>query len=127
MAGLTWDAPPEQVFGQMGRVYRDAVTRGVRAICDRYAPEIENWMMDNARWEDRTGDARQSLRAAVEELTNGYIELLLAHGMFYGWYLEGINPNTMTPMANAGQWDIINPALDHFGPRIWDEIVRMLR
>lgn len=127
MAGLVWTNPPDVLLPTLGQRYRDAVQRGVRAIANRYAPEIENWLRDNAPWTDRTGNARQSLHVAVTELANGYVELVLAHGVEYGWYLEGINPATMTPMANAGEWAVIDPALDVYGPVIWARVVELVR
>ena len=126
MAGFVWQSPPSRAFPALAEAYVTRVRAGARAIAQRYKPEIENWMRDNARWTDRTANARQSLHAEVDDLTDSLLELVIAHGMEYGWYLEGINPEGMTPMENAGRYNVIDPAIDVFAPRIWADIQRML-
>lgn len=128
--GLTWQNPPERAWPELAEAYRQAIERGIYAIAQRWAPEIENWMVANRPWTDRTGNARATLHVAVEPPTlaavRGMVELVLAHGMDYGFYLEGWDPIHNREMQNAGQWAIIAPALDQFGPRIWADVVRML-
>jgi len=77
-------------------------------------------MKANAPWVDRTGAARQSLRAEVEPPTAAQVqqmvELILAHGVEYGVFLE---------LKNAGAFAIINPTLDAAAPKIWADIRRL--
>ena len=82
----------------------------------RYQAEIETWMKTNARWIDRTGNARQSLYAEVTRLTDSVL-LAFDHGMDYGFYLE---------LSHAGRYAIIAPALDEFAPRIWRDVKALL-
>lgn len=59
-------------------VYRFAVTG---------ANQLEAYAKENARWQDRTGDARRRLKGSTLEIENGY-KLKLAHGVDYGIWLE---------------------------------------
>lgn len=112
-----WDVTPEQAFGELTQAYIAAIRRGVQAIAQRRAPEIEAWMKQNASWTDRTGNARQTLNTTIEEISLDMVNIILAHGVEYGIYLE---------LANAGNYAIIAPALDHWGPIIWRDVQQML-
>ncbi len=116
--GITWQVPPSRAWADLADAYVTAIHKGVRAIAQRWAPEIANWMKDGAPWTDRTGNARQTLYTAVEEVVNQMVTIILSHGVYYGIFLE---------LRNAGRFAIVNPALDHFAPLIWDDVVRMLR
>ena len=115
--GFQWIRPPEQAFSELTEAYVAAIHRGVLAIAKGYAPEIENWMKSNAPWTDRTGNARQSLYTEVNQVVSSMVELVLSHGVSYGVYLE---------LCNAGRYAIIDPAIDHFAPILWSEVVGML-
>lgn len=117
MPGLTWQTPPQRAFAELAGNYRQTIERGIYAICQSRAPEIEQWMKDNAPWTDRTGNARQALYTEVNWMVGEMIELIMAHGMDYGIYLE---------LRNAGRYAIIAPTLDRFGPLIWADVRRML-
>jgi hypothetical protein len=102
----------------LAEAYASALHRGVYAICQRWAPEIANWMKDEAPWTDRTGNARQTLYTEVTQVVNQMVTVILSHGVHYGIYLE---------LCNAGRYAIINPALDEFGPKVWADVEAMLR
>jgi hypothetical protein len=117
VSGFRWDVPPEQAFPEMAQAYMSAIHMGVFSIIQRWAPEIENWMKQNAPWTDRTGNARQTLHTEIDDVVNTMVKLTLAHGVNYGIFLE---------LCNAGRYAIVNPALDHFAPKIWSDVQRML-
>ncbi len=124
---ITWDITPEMMLQQLTEQYISAIEQAIENLLKSYAPTIETWMRDNAPWTDRTGDARQGLVTQVHRAVGNYVLVELAHSVDYGTYLEGWNPKTNSPMENAGQWSIIEPALDHFGPLIWNDLISMLR
>ncbi len=126
-SGIVWQVKPEDAFPALAQAYASALHRGVVAICQKWGPQIENWMRSNHPWVNRTANAEQALHTALNEVVNRMVELTLSHGVYYGWYLEGINPKTMSPMQNAGRWSVIEPALDRFAPLIWADVQRMLR
>ncbi len=94
-----------------------AVRAGVHGVCQRWVPEIENWMKSNRPWTDRTSAAVQSLHSEVNPPTAAQvadvIEVVMAHGVEYGVYLE---------YSHIRKYAIVLPALDHFAPLIWRDI-----
>lgn len=56
---------------------------------DRLADRMENYARTNARWQDRTGDARAGLKAIVVDATNGSgFTIAFGHSVYYGYFLE---------------------------------------
>ena len=117
MAGIRWTVPPQAAWEALAGNYRAAIERGIVAIAQRWSPEIENYMKANAPWTDRTGNARQALYTEVNHVTGVMVEIILAGGVEYMIFLE---------LRNAGRFAIINPSLDYFAPRIWNDVRRML-
>ena len=116
-SGYFWVQTPTEAFGQLYYAYTDAILRGIMAIANRRAPEIENWMKENAPWTDRTGNARQTLFTEVQQVTDKMVHIIVSHGVHYGLFLE---------VKNAGKYAIVNPAIDHWGPIIWGDVRQML-
>lgn len=115
---IVWTISPEAAFVPGVQRYIQAIRAGVRAIAQRRAPEIEAWMKVNATWTDRTGNARQTLQAEVEDIALDIVQIVLDHGVEYGVWLE---------LAHGGTYAIIAPALDHFGPIVWGDVQALLR
>lgn len=113
-----WDVRPTEAWVQMSDSYLASIHRAVYALAQRYAPEIEAWMKQNAPWTDRTGNARQTLETEVEDVALQMVDIYLRHGMSYGEYLEH---------NYGGRYAIIGPALDVFAVRIWNDIVGLFR
>lgn len=113
---LTWQRRPSDAVPEMVDAYRNALHAALLALAQSYAPEIEAWMKENARWTDRTGNARQTLWAEAFDLVQ-VIVLAFGHGVDYGRFLE---------WAHAGRYAIVTPALDEFGPRIWADAVALV-
>jgi hypothetical protein len=107
-----WTVTPTQAFVPMTQAYIARIHIGVYRLAQSYAPRIETWM------KAITGNARQTLWSDVFDLANRAVGVILAHGVEYGIFLE---------LANAGRYAIIAPAIDHFGPLIWQDVQRMLR
>lgn len=118
MAGLRWQVHPATAWPALAVSYRARIEAGIVAIAQRWAPEIENYMKTQAPWTDRTGNARQGLHTEVNHVVGSMVEIVLSHGVSYGIWLE---------IRHAGAYAIVNPALDHFAPRVWADVVRMLR
>lgn len=113
-----WLTPPDAAWGALAEQYRQSIEQAIRAIADRRAPEIEAWLKQNAPWTDRTGQARQTLHTEVREVAHEMIEIILAHGVDYGIYLE---------LRWAGRFAVINPALDIWTPLIWQDVQGIFR
>jgi hypothetical protein len=111
-----WQVTPQDAFGGLAANYVAAIRQAVGLLAQRWAPTIEAWMKQEAVWQDHTGNARQTLHSEVEGLGTDMITIILAHGMSYGIYLE---------LSHGGRFSVIGPALDHFGPLIWQDVVAL--
>lgn len=76
---------------EMGRnctVYGQKVIEAVKRVAQYWKPIIENYAKNNAKWTDRSANARQTLHSWVDDLANDTVTLYLSHGMYYGIFLE---------------------------------------
>jgi hypothetical protein len=110
-----WDIPPEVAFD--AGVIHGLWMEVIREVAWSYAPQIETWMKRNAKWTDRTGNARQTLYTEVHEFLSE-IEIEFGQGMDYGRFLE---------LAHQGRFSVLTPALTHFAPRIYAHLRRIAR
>lgn len=76
-----------------------------RMYAETSALKLQNSARANARWTDRTGQARQRLTGDSVTITNGY-KLRLAHGVDYGKWLE---------LANEKRYSIIPETIQTVG------------
>lgn len=94
--------------------YGERVMTAVRAVADYFRPVLEDYARQNASWTDRTGNARQTLHAWVDEVARDIVELWLGHGMDYGLWLE---------VRWGGRYAIVWPTIEqHLG-----QVAQMLR
>lgn len=77
----------------------------LRVLAEQGAKKLESNAKNNARWTDRTGNARGRLNGRVQPISNGQ-RLILAHGVDYGIWLE---------LANEKRFSIIPETLDYVG------------
>lgn len=68
--------------------YNNRVIWAVKQVAQYWAAVLESYAKEKAPWVDRTGNARQSLHAYVEELSGDTVRLYLSHGVHYGIFLE---------------------------------------
>lgn len=100
----------------VGGLYRFAnFTRGAcRKACKQFAEEIVPIMQANAPWNDRTGNARDSLGAEYFEENAGDNDLevgvRLFHGVSYGIFLE--YNGVRTPSYLSRQRPILVPTME---------------
>lgn len=76
--------------------------KAIDATVTFQAAKSETWMRENAKWTDRTTNARNGLFAVNdhEDGTDTWL-LVLAHTVSYGIWLE---------VANSGKYAIVRPA-----------------
>lgn len=100
-----WQTPPSTLSGNLSS-YEERLIAAVLALGDFFAAQMEAAMKAGASWTDRTGAARQGLRAfAVRAATSVVIHLV--HSVFYGIFLE-MGTRHMAPRA------IIVPTMQRF-------------
>ena len=105
-AAIKWRPGPRALAESLEKVYHSRVIAAVAALVVLFSGKVEAYAKATAPWQDRTGNARQSL-FAVTDLAENTISLYLSHGMDYGKWLE---------LCNQGRYAIILPALQaHYG------------
>lgn len=78
------------------------------ATAEQLALTMEDYAKANASWEDRTGDARDSLKAvAVHGVDVSTVSLGYGPSIFYGYYLENF-------VYSGVSYAIIGPTIDFF-------------
>lgn len=77
----------------------------VRVFAEQGATKLRSNAQSNAKWTDRTGNARQRLNAYVSATATGY-RITLAHGVDYGIWLE---------LAHEKRFAIIPQTIEYVG------------
>ena len=88
----------------------------VKMFAETNAKVMESDAKIQAKWTDRTGDARKRLRGYVEEMPTGY-RIVLAHGVDYGLWLE---------LAHEKRFAIVEPIVRLTSPYIMQEFQGLL-
>ena len=109
-------AEAEAVIGAFQREH-EARMKKSQAAMDYWAGEIQNYMRENARWTDRTSNARNSLSAATE-FTADTLTLIASGGgpPDYVVFLE---------LAMAGKYAIVRPTMELYAGKIYQDLVRI--
>lgn len=81
------------------------------------ATELETIMKTGAPWADRTGQARSTLSATVEN-DAGIVSIILAHGVEWGKWLE---------LIQNGRFAIVGPTLERHARRVTYNAIRRIR
>lgn len=79
-------------------------------------PEIESYMKSNAKWTDRTSNARNGLRA-VTDFSDGSYAIVMFHSVPYGIWLE---------VRFSGRYAIIEPTVQAMGPVVMENVQHLL-
>lgn len=82
----SFDFRPDELLSHFLDAHEKAAA-AIKGFAETGAKKLEAYAKENARWKDRTGDARRRLKGSAEQVKNGY-QLSLAHGVDYGIWLE---------------------------------------
>ncbi len=85
--------------------YKEKAEAAISKYADTSALKLQNYARKNAPWTDRTAHARQRLTGDSIVVSNGY-KLRLAHGVYYGIYLE---------LCNEKRYAILEPTINKVG------------
>lgn len=115
-----WQITPSQAWPPFVQAQVDALEADLVALVEEMLPAITAFMQREARWTDRTGDARSSLFSALIHEARRTVGILVSHGSLidYGIWLE---------LAHAGRFAIIAPTVDEWGPVFFDRVQELVR
>jgi hypothetical protein len=102
-SGIVWRSgqAPSDLAASIRR-FGERFWRAVVAVAQLLATEAENDAKLNARWTDRTSQARQGLTGTALEIGQWSVAIYLYHQASYGKWLE---------LAHGAKWQIILPTL----------------
>ena len=101
MSRFQWQGA-DRMVNRIGE-YGEAIHFAVRQVAEYFRAVLETYAKENAPWEDRTANARQTLHALVDDLAKDVVALYLSHGVTYGLWLE---------IANGGKYAVIWPTIE---------------
>ena len=97
-------------------MWKELKKAGVTAVAMNTAKEAEAKAKQDAPWQDRSGNARQTLKG-----TSGWegdtIKIILSHSMEYGPYLE---------ICNDGKYAILEKTLNSFREELHNNLKRIM-
>lgn len=107
---MYWEAPggkksPDKLSKNLRELDQN-IQRVITGEFLYHKDEATKYMKLNAPWTDRTGAARSGLHSIVPRPTRDHWELIVAHSVYYGIYLE---------VCNSGKYQIIMPTVNHIG------------
>ena len=118
--GIRWVVPPTALAEAIER-YGERVLVAVQAVAGEVATLMQNAAKDNARWTDRTGNARSGLFGTAEaEFAQELVVIYLSHGadIDYGVYLE---------TRYGGRYAIIMRTIEQHLPQLRRMLEELLR
>lgn len=113
---IEWGGQLDEMAHRLG-VMRTALTQAVTELLQAYGQQIQASAQDGAPWTDRTSNARQGLRTAVEGGPEQFA-LVLYHTATYGIWLE---------VRWGGRWSIIMKTLEAEFPGLMSALSMLVR
>lgn len=115
--GFVWEIPPHVIAVNLD-AYSDRLKAAIFELAEYFSAVIEAYAKSAAPWTDRTGAARQGLRATAAQEAAAVV-LTLAHSVSYGVYLE-TGTSRMSPRS------VILPTLESFHQPIMAALRRLI-
>lgn len=107
---VTWSRTPAQAWYAVVKNRADNIEQDTVIMVDRWTDTATAWMKENARWTDRSEDARNNLYSDTIHVAHETVSMLLSHGptITYARFLEA-NP----------KFAILGDAVDQFAPLLF--------
>lgn len=110
--GFRWEN--DELFEQ-SREVNTRIDGMISTVVEFYSSQAEQYMRQNARWTDQTGNARNGLAAEASHVPFRYHLITLSHGVAYGIWLE---------VRFGGRYQILTRTQQVIGPQVLDMIGR---
>jgi hypothetical protein len=98
-SGITFDSSG---FMSELNTRTERLKQALTILTDVASRKMENWAKENAKWEDRTGNARQGIKGESFWVNEHTITCALSHSVDYGIWLE---------LANEKKYAILEEAI----------------
>jgi hypothetical protein len=126
----------------MGEVH-NRMKSAVGVYCDSSGKKMEGYAKNNAKWEDRTGNARQTIKGGFKWEDNDKCSAYVAGNMEYSPYLElahakgksgddevgmEVAPSfEQLELANEGKYAILRPTVRKFTNEFINGMAKLLK
>jgi hypothetical protein len=113
--GFTWEGQIE-----LGKAIEDispGIRRAMVAAAEFNAPKIASSMKSQAKWTDRTGNARNGL-SATTAITPDNVQILMFYSVPYGLWLE---------VRWSGKYAVVGPAVQEWFPKVMDTLGKLIQ
>lgn len=91
---------------------------GLLIVSKSAAKQMEAYAKTNAKWSDRTGNARQRLRGDAEWVNPTVLETFIVHQVDYGVWLE---------LAMGRKYSILDEAMKSVAPELLKQYERLVK
>jgi hypothetical protein len=117
---VSWNITPEEAWSALVRQRVDAIEADIVRLIESLLDDAQNYMRSEARWQDRTGEARAALYTDIERVVRESVDLVMSHGpaIEYAVFLE---------YAYAGRYEILSSTYDQFWPIVYRGVVDIVR
>lgn len=88
VSGITVDTNSITTVIRNIRQHESKLKQAIKILTDSAARKMEAWAKTNAKWVDRTGNARQFIKGEAVWVSNTKIQIALSHNVNYGIWLE---------------------------------------
>lgn len=111
-SGLTWN--DRALINQL-RTFNARADRAIAAAVSYHASRAVAYAKQNAKWQDRTSNARNGLFAQAERDAPKY-RIIVGGSVPYQVWLE---------VRWSGRYQIIRPTIDHEGPELMQTVSQL--
>ena len=115
--GITVDANSVKTTLKNLDKYNERVREALRIVSHSASKEMEAYAKANAKWVDRTGNARQKLTGDAYWKNTKALETVIMHQMDYGVWLE---------LAMGKKYAILEEALNSKAPELIKQYKRIV-
>lgn len=101
--------------------FDEKMRAGLLLITIQVAGRMEDWAKENAKWINRTGNARKGLKATVDWEDYFNLVVTMSHKVDYGPWLE---------LCYSGNYSILKPAIDRYKDEFikeWENIITNIK
>jgi hypothetical protein len=112
VATLKFDYNQSQLGKNMEK-FAEKLGAAVLIYAGTKAALLESQMKRERPWTDRTGMAKATLRSVVTRPDQNTVRITLAHGVWYGKWLE---------LAHEKKWAIVAPTIEKEAPNIVNDL-----
>lgn len=117
--GIVWRTSPTDL-GKRITILGEEIDAGVLRVAQVIADEVQQYMVSNHKWTNRSFEAEDNLRGEAVRLAEHLVAIYAVSGAPHGVFLE------MEGSSPDPKWGIIPEALQQAYPRVMQELAGLM-